>query len=240
MVDRSLNASAVALGLVVALMSIALGERSAEAAGEIGDVQRVKVWAYGTAPDTTRAPLFWADDVVLDEVVETVEDGALHIRFLDGTKLRLGSASQVTLDTFVYDPSTSAGELTADLGEGVFRFITGKLNKEGIEIRTPVAVIGVRGTDFIVSVAASGLTVVAVLAGTVTVTARGAGGASATATAGRSVTVTEAGQVTTGAAGAIQDTGLQDNAGIGSPDDAGGGGGGGQDSDSNDSSDSEG
>ena len=229
MVDRSLNASAVALGLVMALILIALGGRFAEAAGEIGNVRLVKVWAYGTPPQTGRAPLFRADDVVSNELVETVEGGALHIRFLDDTRLRLGSSSRVTLDSFVYDPSTNAGEMVADLGEGVFRFITGKLNKEGFQVRTPVAVIGVRGTDFIVSVAASGLTIVAVLAGSVTVTARGAGGASAAASAGQSVTVNVAGQVTTGAAGPIQDTGLNENAGIGSPDDAGIAGRGGQD-----------
>ena len=225
MAVRSPNASAVALGFVMALILIALGGRSAEAAGEIGDVRLVKVWAYGTPPQTGRAPLFRADDLFADELVETVADGALHIRFLDDTKLRLGSSSRATLDSFVYDPSTNAGELAADLGEGVFRFITGKLNNEGIEIRTPVAVIGVRGTDFIVSVTASGATIVAVLAGSVTVTARGAGGASATASAGQSVAVNAAGQVATGVAGPIQDAGLNENAGIGSPDDSGVGGG---------------
>ena len=221
MAVRSPNVSAVALGFVMALILIALGGRSAEAAGEIGNVRLVKAWAYGTPPQTERAPLFFADDVVSDERVETVEDGALHIRFLDNTMLRLGSSSRVTLDSFVFDPSTNAGELAVDLGEGVFRFITGKLNNEGFEIRTPVAVIGVRGTDFIVSVAASGLTIVAVLAGTVTVTARGAVVDSATASAGQSVTVSVAGQISTGAAGPIPDAGLTERAGIGYPDDAG-------------------
>ncbi len=209
----------------VALASIALAAGPLNAAGEIGNVHLVKVWAYGTPTDGSQQPLYRADDLFADELVETVEDGALHIRFLDNTKLRLGSASQVTLDSFVYDPSTSAGELVADLGEGVFRFITGKLNNEGIEIRTPVAVIGVRGTDFIVSVAASGLTIVAVLSGIVTVTPRAAGAATTTLTAGQGVTIDVAGDVTTGAAGPTDDTGLRDDAGIGSPDDAGIGGG---------------
>jgi len=39
---RSPNSSAVALGLVVALISIALGGRAAEAAGEIGNVHLVR------------------------------------------------------------------------------------------------------------------------------------------------------------------------------------------------------
>ena len=208
----------------VALASIALAAGPLNAAGEVGNVHLVKVWAYGTPTGGSQQPLYRADDLFADELVETVEDGALHIRFLDNTKLRLGSASKVTLDSFVYDPNTSAGELVADLGEGVFRFITGKLNNEGIEIRTPVAVIGVRGTDFFVSVTAS-LTIVAVLSGIVTVTPRVAGAATTTVTAGQGVTVDAAGAVTVGAAGPIDDTGLRDDAGIGSPDDAGIGGG---------------
>ena len=216
----------------VALASIALGAGPLSAAGEIGNVHLVKVWALGTPAGGAQQPLYRADELFADELVETVEDGALHIRFLDNTKLRLGSASKVTLDSFVYDPATSAGELTADLGEGVFRFITGKLNNEGIEIRTPVAVIGVRGTDFIASVTSSFL-IVAVISGIVIVTPRVAGATSTTVTAGQGVTVDAAGAVTAGTAGPVDDTGLRDGAGIGSPDDAGIGGG--RDKDNNNS-----
>ena len=213
MAVRSPNASAVALGLVVALILIALGGRSAEAAGEIGAVRLIKVWAYGTPPQTARAPLYRADDLFTDELVETVENGALHIRFLDNTRLRLGSASRVMLDSFVYDPSTNAGELAVDLGEGVFRFITGKLNNEGFQIRTPVAVIGVRGTDFIVSVAPDGATTVSVLEGLIEVTARGGGGDSVGVGVGQAASVSAVGQVSLGVAVSSPDPGLADDGG---------------------------
>lgn len=224
MAVSSPNASAVALGFVMALILIALGGGSAEAAGEIGAVRLVKVWAYGTAPQAQRAPLYRADDLFADELVETVENGALHVRFLDNTKLRLGSSSRVTLDSFVYDPDTGAGEMVADLGEGVFRFITGKLNKEGFQIRTPVAVIGVRGTDFVVVVAPDGATTVSVLEGLVEVTARGGGGDSAGVGVGQAVLVSAVGQVSLGAASSLPDPGLADDGGR-SPQSGGGGGG---------------
>ena len=192
----------------VALASIALAAGPLNAAGEIGNVHLVKVWAYGTPTDGAQQPLYRADDLFADELVETVEDGALHIRFLDNTKLRLGSSSVVTLDSFVYDPSTSAGELTADLGEGVFRFITGKLNKEGIEIRTPVAVIGVRGTDFIVSVAPDGATTVSVLEGLIEVTALIGSGAWTSVGVGQAASVSTGGQVSLGVAVSSPDPGL--------------------------------
>ena len=226
MAVRSPNASAVALGFVMALILIALGGRSAEAAGEIGIVHLVKVWAYGTPPQAQRAPLYRADDLFADELVETVENGALHVRFLDNTKLRLGSSSRVTLDSFVYNPDTGAGEMVADLGQGVFRFITGKLNKEGFQIRTPVAVIGVRGTDFVVVVAPDGATTVSVLEGLIEVTARGGGGDSASVGVGQAASVNAVGQVSLGAASSLPDPGLADDGGR-SPQSGGGGGGGG-------------
>ena len=75
----------VAIGVAVALIMAALGVNAAWTAEEIGNVNLVKVWAYGTPPQTSREPLYRADDVYVDEVVETVENGALHIRFLDST-----------------------------------------------------------------------------------------------------------------------------------------------------------
>lgn len=38
-------------------------------------------------------------------IVEAVEAGALRLRFLDDSEIRLGSAARVTLDNFVYDPA---------------------------------------------------------------------------------------------------------------------------------------
>ena len=225
-----MSSRATFVAIASAITAIALATQTGYAAGEIGNVRLVKVWAYGTPPQAQRAPLYRADDLFADELVETVENGALHIRFLDDTRLRLGSSSRVTLDSFVYDPSTNAGEMVADLGEGVFRFITGKLNKEGFQVRTPVAVIGVRGTDFTVGVGADGTTVVAVAEGSVVVTATVGAGGSASVGAGQVATADVTGQVNVGVGQTPDDAALNENAGIGSPDDAGiGGGGQGQD-----------
>jgi hypothetical protein len=47
------------------------------------------------------------------EVVETIRGSGLHLLFRDDTDLRLGSASTITLDKFVCNPDTKAGELVA-------------------------------------------------------------------------------------------------------------------------------
>ena len=124
------------------------------AAVDIGVVRAVTLAAYGTPPAESRKALYKRDDVFTREVVETVRNGALHLTFDDDTSFRLGASSRATLDKFIYDPDSKAGEMTLNLKEGIFRIKTGKLKKEGIRVVTPVAVITVNGTDFIVEVRA--------------------------------------------------------------------------------------
>ncbi len=134
-------------------------------ATEIGAVKAVKVSAFGTPVDQEKQALAKQDEVFADERVETVAGGALRIQFLDQTDLRLGSDSELVLDQFVYDPAAGTEKLTVELGHGVFRLITGHMAPDKIEIITPVAIVGVRGTDIILQVLAIGSIVIAVLKG---------------------------------------------------------------------------
>ena len=124
----------------------------------IGAVERVTPDAFGTPSQGQKAPLAAADRVVADETIETTRSGSLHIRFVDESDLWLDANSAVVLDELVFKKDESTGAFIAELGPGLFRFVTGKLPHAAYEIRTPVAVIGVRGTDFAVAVAKNGAT----------------------------------------------------------------------------------
>ena len=160
----------------------------AHAEGEIGAVKTVIVHAYGSPAGEPRKPIYVHDAVHAQEVVETVSGGGLHLLFRDDTDLRLGSDSNITLDKFVFNPSDNSGELVASMSRGVFRYISGKVNKRGVLLRTPVSLIGIRGTDLTVEVDDDGTTLVAVSDGSVEVTPAG-GGESATVNAGQGATV---------------------------------------------------
>ena len=54
--------------------------------------------------------------------------------------------------------------------QGVFRFISGKINKRGIRLLTPTVGIGIRGTDFTVAIATDGGTSVSVAEGEIEIT----------------------------------------------------------------------
>ena len=147
------------MAAMVGAVATALSITPAFAAGDIGRVKTVVSAAYGTPPAESRQTLYTRDDVFTNEVVETSEKSALHLTFLDKSIFRLGAESRATLDRFIYDPDSKAGELTLNLKEGIFRIKTGKMKKEGIRVVTPVAVITVNGTDFIVEVRAGDIRV---------------------------------------------------------------------------------
>ncbi len=88
--------------------------------------------------------------VLMDDELTTGKKARLEVRLKDETVLTLGENAKIKIDRFVYDPAGKSGKFVAAV-KGAFRFTTGKLAKAAskeIEIRTPVATIGVRGTDF--------------------------------------------------------------------------------------------
>ena len=114
---------------------------------------------------------------------------AAHLRFIDGTELRVGATSEVIIDSYVYSTTVSGAAFVANIGEGILRVITGKMPKPGFRIVTPTAYIGVRGTDFIVQVLLDGTTIILVITGPFTVTPRAVGGNPIDVAAGETVRV---------------------------------------------------
>ena len=108
-----------------------------------------------------------------NELVRTDASGRADLAFVDGTKLTVGPASSVRLDSFVYQKG-SAAKFVLEATRGLFRFTTGNLPKRAYQIRTPVGDLGVRGTDFTFRVEA-GRVVVSVSQGAV-IACRGSGG----------------------------------------------------------------
>ncbi len=93
-------------------------------------------------------------------------NGRMGITFLDDSQVRLTEHSQLIIDEFIYDPDPSKSKMALQFASGTARFITGKLatiDKENIFIKTPSATIGIRGTDFTVTVDELGRSLVILL-----------------------------------------------------------------------------
>lgn len=167
--DEGMNKFLLQVALAALLFALAVPPPPA-AAEVAGAVAAVRVWAYGTPPAASRRDLFLQDEVQVRELLETVDQGSLHVRLRDDTMLRLGSASRVMVDEFVYDPDAGSSSLLARITKGVCRFVTGKAARRTLEVTTPAATIAARGTEFSVWIAADGSTTIWVQSGQVEVT----------------------------------------------------------------------
>lgn len=79
-------------------------------------------------------------------------NGRMAITFLDDSVVKLTEHSQLTIDKYIYDPDPSKSKMALTFGLGTARFISGKLNKRNLKLRTPTADIAIRGTDFTATV----------------------------------------------------------------------------------------
>jgi len=86
------------------------------------------------------------NNVHANERVRTGETGAAQLLFLDETSLNIGPKSDVMLDKYVYNPNRGTGSVVLSTTRGALRFVSGSLNPVSYTIKTPSAIIGVRGT----------------------------------------------------------------------------------------------
>lgn len=180
--------------LIVSTM-IGVGAASASVPLEtIGTVETVKLKAHSVPLDGQRRAIDTDDNIRQYDTIETVKDGAVSIQFIDETTLQVGGNSRLLIDEMVFDPATGDGASVINLIEGTYFFISGVLPKQNVEIRTPTATIGIRGTEFTVNVEASGATSVSVIDGLVLMESLTTGQV-ATLPAGTNSRVSSTGQV---------------------------------------------
>jgi hypothetical protein len=82
-------------------------------------------------------------------------NGRVEIKFIDDSTVKVTEHSKLVIDDFVYSGKPSTSRMALRFASGTARFATGqsgKMNKGNINLRTPTATIGVRGTDFAATV----------------------------------------------------------------------------------------
>ena len=92
--------------------------------------------------------------VEMEDVVATAK-GKVRIDFIDETRVDVTEHSRLVIDDFVYDPDSQEGSLSLKASLGTIRYASGQIAKtssQNVKITTPSAVIGVRGTDFTMTV----------------------------------------------------------------------------------------
>jgi hypothetical protein len=137
--------------LIVITVMLFFGVAGGQVAGQeaIGAVSRIQGDASGTNSGTTRA-LGLNASVFLNEVITTAPAARLEITFKDNTRLTLGAMAKLTLDRYIFDSAAGRGTIKVAV-VGAFRFLSGQMSKlprSDVNVTTPVATIGIRGTEF--------------------------------------------------------------------------------------------
>lgn len=89
--------------------------------------------------------------VRMGATIKTGPKGRMQVLLLDETAFTIGPYSEITLNKFDYDPISPAGQIIAIMNRGVFRLVTGKVERKRPNrgIKLPTGTIGIRGTDFV-------------------------------------------------------------------------------------------
>jgi hypothetical protein len=128
--------SAVAVGSV----SFLIGQASVTRSGS-------------SLPITAGMPLQVGDRLL------TSLSGHIHVRFVDGAMVSLRPTSTLNIKEYRFDAQTpSNSEVLFELEQGVVRAISGQAAetaKDKFRLNTPLAAIGVKGTDFVVEASGS-------------------------------------------------------------------------------------
>ncbi len=95
------------------------------------------------------------DPLFEKDTIETGADGSIGVTFVDNTVMSTGPNSEVALDQYRFDSNNFNGSMLTDLNKGTISMISGDIAKsspEAMKVKTPSAILGVRGTHFAVQV----------------------------------------------------------------------------------------
>ena len=99
------------------------------------------------------------DFIYVNDEIMTSNRSFAVLQFVDGAKVTVRPDSTMLVESYLYNGDED-DEATLSLVSGGLRVITGamaKTNPENYKVRTPVALMGVRGTEFSVILCGEGV-----------------------------------------------------------------------------------
>ena len=136
------------------ILLAALGFAGAASAADIGLI-KVANGAVEIQRGASKMPAKVGTAVQTSDVVVTGADGSAGITFTDNSLVSVGPNSVFAIEKYSFDSTTHAGQFVGNLRQGRLAAVSGKMVKqspESMKIRTPSAIMGVRGTEFVVQV----------------------------------------------------------------------------------------
>lgn len=150
---RMLAASTVAAAAT--LVTAPVQAESLQPRPAVGEVSLVLGDAVVIHADGSQSEVSQGMSIKASDKVQTASNGHVHIHFVDDALVSIRPDSRLRITQYDYDASQpEASTIRLNLDEGITRAISGdgaRSAKERFRLNTPIAAIGVRGTDFVVS-----------------------------------------------------------------------------------------
>jgi hypothetical protein len=89
------------------------------------------------------------------DTLRTGKDGRMGIIFIDNTRISLGPDSEITIDRYIYKPQEKKFSFLTGIAQGTASYLSGlmaKLAPDAVQVQTPTATVGIRGTYFLIQV----------------------------------------------------------------------------------------
>ncbi len=137
-----------------AILLLLFGSSSLAQNPQIGQVETVSGQVFIVRSDV-RSPAKVGGPVYEKDTIDTGTDGAIGITFVDNTVMSAGPNSEVALEDYRFDSNNFNGSMLADLRKGTLSMVSGDIAKSSpnaMKVKTPGAILGVRGTHFVVQV----------------------------------------------------------------------------------------
>lgn len=179
MSGRSLARLSRAAALSAAVSAALLAASGAQASGPVvGEVSLLIGSARLVHKNGASEALRRGSRISVGDRVETTANGHVHVRFIDNASVSVRPESVLEVQAYRFDANNpQQNEVRLSVEQGMSRSISGQateFDKNRFRLNTPLAAIGVRGTDFLVQTTDTGVRA-SVADGAIVVGALGAG-----------------------------------------------------------------
>ncbi len=137
---------------------LAAGAGPAAAADPAGVVKRLQ-GSVTLQRGTQALPVAPGTRVEVGDRLTTGADGSVGVTLADDTLLSAGPASTLVVSQFCFDSTTNDGNVLIQLVKGTLAMVSGLIAKQApqnVNVQTRNALMGVRGTEFIVDTRGEG------------------------------------------------------------------------------------
>jgi hypothetical protein len=120
-----------------------------EPIGNVATLTGTATVTRNNAPTTLKLK----DDIFLNDVVQTSANSTLGVTFNDATTFNLTANARITIDNYVYEDGGKQNSALFDIAQGTVAFVAAEVAHSGdMNISTPTATLGIRGTTGLVEV----------------------------------------------------------------------------------------